>query len=218
MEAEATYEAARARITDLVKNSDPATPVPTCPGWSVKDVVAHLAGSLGAYISRALEGATSPTWGDKQVEQRRAASSEECLAEWEKNTGEAGEVFESDLATVVVADVLAHEQDIRTAIGSQGQREGEGVLASVELALGFIGQKITGAKLPALAIVTEDFEKQIGEGEPAGTLRTSTYELWRALHGRRSPAQVAAFDWDGDSGTWMDVLFLFGPAESDIRE
>jgi hypothetical protein len=37
---------------------------------------------------------------------------------------------------VAVADVLAHEQDIRTALDRPGHRDGEGILASVELALG----------------------------------------------------------------------------------
>jgi uncharacterized protein (TIGR03083 family) len=212
------YESARERITDLVKNADPETPVPTCPGWSVKDVVAHLSGSLDAYITGALDGASSPSWGDEQVEERRGSSLGECLDEWASNAARAGGLFESRLGLVAVADVLAHEQDIRTALGRPGHRDGEGISASVELALGFLDQKVRASGLPALRIVTEDIEKAIGDGEPAGTLRTSTFELWRSLHGRRSPAQVRALDWDGDPETWMEVFFLFGPAASDIHE
>jgi uncharacterized protein (TIGR03083 family) len=214
----ATYEASRRRVGEMVRNADPETPVPTCPGWSVKDVVAHLSGSLAAYIGGALQGASSPAWGDEQVKERRDLSLDDCLAEWEENAGQAGPVFESRLGLVAVADVIAHEQDIRTALDRPGHQDKEGILASVELGLGFIEQRIRTAELPALRIVTEDIDKSIGEGEPAASLRTSTFELWRLLHGRRSREQVRALNWDVDPKPWFDALFLFGPAESDINE
>jgi uncharacterized protein (TIGR03083 family) len=218
MDNQAIYESARHRIGELVKNGDADTPVPTCPGWTVKDLVAHLAGSLDAYTTGALEGATSPSWGDKQIEERRDRSLDDCLVEWEKSAQEPGGLFDSQLGLVAVADVLAHEQDIRTALDRPGHRDGEGILASVELALGFLDQKLQASDLPALRIETEDVEKTIGDGEPAGTLRTSTYELWRSLHGRRSRAQVRALDWSVDPEPWLEVIFLFGPAETDIHE
>jgi uncharacterized protein (TIGR03083 family) len=218
MDNRAIYESARRRIAELARSSEPDTPVPTCPGWTVKDLVAHLAGSLSAYTTGALEGATSPSWGDKQVEERRDLSLENCLAEWEERAHDAGGLFESRLGPVAVADVLAHEQDIRTALDRPGHRDDEGILASVELALGFIDQKLQASDLPPLRIETEDVDKQIGDGEPAGTLRTSTYELWRSLHGRRSREQVRALDWSVDPQPWLEVMFLFGPAEIDINE
>jgi uncharacterized protein (TIGR03083 family) len=218
MDNRAIYESARHRIAELVGSGDPNTPVPTCPGWTVKDLVAHLAGSLNAYKTGALEGATSPSWGEKQVEERRDLSLEDCLAEWERSTREPGELFDSQLGLVAVADVLAHEQDIRTALDRPGHRDGEGILASVELAFGFIEQKMRASQVPALRIETDEVEKQIGDGEPAGTLRTSTFELWRSLHGRRSRAQVRALDWSVDPEPWLEVMFLFGPAETDVHE
>jgi uncharacterized protein (TIGR03083 family) len=218
MDNRAIYESARQRIAELARNGDPDTPVPTCPGWTVKDLVAHLAGSLNAYTTGALEGATSPTWGDKQVEEHRDLSLEDCLVEWEKSAHDAGGLFESQLGLVAVADVLAHEQDIRTALDRPGHRDGEGILASVELALGFIDQRMQASQVPALRIETEDLDRTIGDGEPAWTLRTSTCELWRSLHGRRSRAQVRALDWSVDPEPWLDVMFLFGPAETDIHE
>jgi uncharacterized protein (TIGR03083 family) len=218
MDNQAIYESARKRVAELARNGEPDTPVPTCPGWTVKDVVAHLSGSLDAYITGAVEGASSPTWGEKQVEDRRDLSLEDCLAEWEERAQEAGELFESTLGAVAVADVLAREQDIRTALDRPGHRDGEGIVASVELALGFVEQKIRASELPPLRVETEDVDKRVGDGEPEGTLRTSTFELWRTLHGRRSPAQVRALDWDVDPEPWIGVMFLFGPAETDVHE
>ncbi|MDQ3620320.1 MAG: hypothetical protein M3391_09365 [Actinomycetota bacterium] len=48
----------------------------------------------------------------------------------------------------------------------------------------------------------------------AATLRTSTFELFGTLHGRRRTVDRArAMDWDGDPVPWMPVLFVLGAAE-----
>src|SRR5918999_598949 len=109
MDNRTIYESARRRVAELVTNGDPDAPVPTCPGWTVKEVVAHLSGSLNAYLTGGIEGASSPSWGEKQVDERRDASLEDCLAEWESSAEGAGELFESRLGLVAVADALAHE-------------------------------------------------------------------------------------------------------------
>jgi len=205
-------------VIDLAKNADTGITVPTCPGWNVKDVVAHLAAILGTFIENDPEEMSSPTRNDEQVEARRGQSLEDAFAEWDANMDRVGDLFDTTLGAVAASDVLAHEQDIRTAIKQPGNRDDEGVIPAVEMALGFVEQKITSSDLPALRVVTEEVDKTLGEGEPAATLRTSTYELFRSLHGRRSPAQVSALDWDGDPSPWMDVFFLFGPAKSDIEE
>jgi uncharacterized protein (TIGR03083 family) len=212
------YEAARQRIGGLVKEADADVEVPTCPGWTVKDVVAHLAGSLAAYSSGSLEGASSPEWGERQVKERREVSLENCLGEWDQNMAASEGLFESKLGAVAVADVLAHEQDIRTALGRPGNRNEEGIVAAVEMGLAFFEHKMQAAELPPLRIVTDDLDKVLGDGEPAATLRISTFELFRSLHGRRSPKQVRALDWDTDPTPWLDVFFLFGPAEHDVHE
>src|SRR5437867_1479246 len=112
----ATYRRAHERIVELVSESDADVGVPTLPRWSVKDTIAHLAVSLAAYASGDMEGAGAPTWGDRQVEQRRDRALSEVLSEWDENLASGGAAFESRLAPVAAADVLAHEQDIRTAL------------------------------------------------------------------------------------------------------
>jgi uncharacterized protein (TIGR03083 family) len=212
------YEAARRRVVALVEQNVADVEVPACPGWTVKDVIAHLSGSLAAYTSGGLEGASSPEWGNQQVKARQDLSLQECLAEWEAHASASGELFESTVGAVAVADVLAHEQDLRAALDRPGQRDAEAIRGAVEMGLAFLGQKLIAAGLPALRIVTEDIDSVWGEGEPAVTLRTSTFELFRSLHGRRTPEQVRSLDWDADPSPWMDVFFLFGPAEHALRE
>lgn len=212
------YQRAHARIGALVNDGTAAAEVPTCPGWTVKDVIAHLAGFFTAYRSGDPKEAFSAEWGDREVDARRDRSLEECLTEWAGVLSEPGDLFESHLGPVAVSDVLAHEQDIRTALNRPGGTDDENIVPSIEMALSFVETKAKAEGLPAVRIVTEDLDRVIGEGEPAATLRTSTFELFRALHGRRTVEQVRKMDWDGDPERWMSVFFIFGPIDHKVEE
>ena len=65
--------------------------------------------------------------------------------------------------------------------------------------------------------MTDDLDRLIGEGDPAATLRTSTFELFRAVQGRRTVEQVRGMDRDGDPEPWMSVFFIFGPTERKVE-
>jgi uncharacterized protein (TIGR03083 family) len=212
------YERAYQRICALVDAGNAAFEVPTCPGWTVKDVVAHLAGFFSAYRSGDPKEAFGPDWGNREVRARKDRSLQECLAEWRDALDNPGDLFESHLGPVAVSDVLAHEQDIRTALKQPGARDDENIVPAVEMALSFVDKKAEAARLPTLRIVTDDIDKKIGDGEPQATLRASTFDLFRALHGRRTPDQVRAMGWQGDPGPWVEAFFVFGPAEKEVEE
>ncbi|MEA2497748.1 MAG: hypothetical protein QOH26_153 [Actinomycetota bacterium] len=205
------YERVYRRVLPLLNANTAGAEVPTCPGWTVKDVVAHLAGLFTAYRSGDPKEAFSPDWGDREVNARRDHSLDEDIAEWGRLLKDPGDLFESHLAPVAVSDVLAHEQDIRTALQEPGARDDENIVPAVEMGLAFVEKKAEAAGLPALKVITGEIDRQVGEGDPVATLRTSSYELFRALHGRRTIEQVRAMEWDGDPGPWMSVFFLFGP-------
>lgn len=207
------YQRVYRRICTLLEGQDENAEVPTCPGWTVKDVVAHLAGFFTTYRSGDPKEAFSPGWGDREVKERQDRSLQECITEWTKLLEDAGDLFESNLGVVAVSDALAHEQDLRSALDLPGGKDDESIVPAVEMGLSFVDQKAQAAELPALKVVTDDVDRQVGKGDPAATLRTSTFELFRTLHGRRTVDQVRAMEWDGDPDPWMPVLFVFGPAE-----
>jgi uncharacterized protein (TIGR03083 family) len=212
------YSRSYQRIRSLVDDETAGVEVPTCPGWTVKDVVAHLADFFVVYKSGDPREVFDAGWGDRGVDQRRDRSLQECLEEWSDNLKNPGDLFESHLAPVAVADVLAHEQDIRTALDRPGARDDENIVPSIEMALSFLEQKAAGADLPTLRIVTDDVDRQIGDGEPDATLRVSTYDLFRTLHGRRTVDQMKVMEWSGDPGQWPHNLFIFGPTERVVEE
>lgn len=210
------YRQVQERITALVDESNADTEVPTLPGWDVKDVIAHCAGFITAFRSGDPQ-AFGPDWGDREVEARRDRSLKDCLIEWADLTAGADDLFSSRLAPVAVSDVLAHEQDIRTALGAPGARDDENIAPAVEMALSFVEQKMKAEAVPSFRVVTEDIDRTVGEGEPEATLRTSTFELFRAVQGRRTVEQVKALEWDGDPDPWMSVFFIFGPTDHEVE-
>jgi hypothetical protein len=50
----------------------------------------------------------------------------------------------------------------------------------------------------------------VGDGEPAGSLKVTPFELFRAAAGRRSRQQLRALAWTVDPEPYLDV-FQFGP-------
>ncbi|GAB2842666.1 maleylpyruvate isomerase family mycothiol-dependent enzyme [Lentzea nigeriaca] len=204
------YDATKQRITELVRDRDPQTPVAATPGWSVKDVVAHLAGGLRDFVDRRFDGVESGEWGERQVRDRRANSLDDAFAEWDANRELAEPLFDTPMGSVLISEVVQHEHDLRAALDVPGDRDGVAVRAALTKPLQQLDQRMRENSVPALRISLEHGDRVLGAGEPAGTLRTTSFELMRAIGGRRSVDQIKALDWDGDPDTWMSSLALFG--------
>jgi uncharacterized protein (TIGR03083 family) len=214
MDNRAAYEQAAARVRDLVDDSVADVEIPTCPGWTVKDMVSHFAGFITTYRRSGPKG-FDEGWAEREVEARSDQSLQACLDEWAQLASDPGDLFDSGLAQVAVADVLAHEQDIRTALDRPGAADDEHIPAAIQMGLSFLKGKVED--VPAVRLVTPDLDEVLGQGEPTATLRTSTFELFRVLHGRRTPEQLRKLDWDADPGPWLQSLFLFGPTETEVE-
>lgn len=213
-----TYREAQGRIRTLVNNQNAATPVPACPGWTVKDVVAHLAGVFDDIQRGNLENATSDEWTSAQVESQRERSLANIGADWHISVHTHPRVFIGEYVQNLVADLLCHEFDIRGAIGNTEGRHLFEIRTATLYFLNGLDHYFREDGVPALRIQVEDKAFTIGEGEPAGTVTLSWFELFRTVSGRRSRAQVKALAWDGDPDIWLDHLFILGPAETDIVE
>jgi len=205
------YAGCRARIAGLTRDLDAAgaaTPVPTCPAWTVHDVVAHVSGVVVDVANGNLEGITTDPWTAAQVDARRDRSVAEILAEWDEHAPG----FESLLDGIgepgrqAVADVATHEHDIRTALGRPGERDSD----AVRIGLGMIARAfVASCDGRGLAVRLEPAgDEAVGPADAAVVVRGDRFELLRALTGRRCPDQLRALG--VPEGAAQD-LFTFGP-------
>ena len=222
-EVGAAYSGCRARITELVGGLDEvraSTMVPTCPEWSVHDVVAHLSGGVEDAMTGRLEGLGTDGWTAAQVEARRDTPLEQILKEWNSRAP----VFEKfldpagDLGRQAVADIASHEHDIRTALSDPGARDSD----AVRIALGWsAAQLIDSAAAHGLALRIHAREGlDLGRARADVTLTGTAFELLRAVTGRRSVDQIREMEWTGDCETVIPAFswFTLRPSEKRIDE
>jgi uncharacterized protein (TIGR03083 family) len=209
------YERSRRRLTALLHGSGAdvwEAPVPACPGWRVRDVVAHLVGNVEDAIAGRLTGPPSEAQTAAQVERHLGDEPEVLLATWT----EWAPLFEAAItergALPAAIDALTHEHDIRHAIDRPGGRDD---VLIPDLARTLLGRLDDAVHLTAfLDGVPHD---GVGRG-PALGLRTSAFEVFRAAMGRRSRDQVRSLDWTGDPESVLDRFFVFGPADAPLVE
>ena len=221
------YRAVMDRVTGLVADLDgtPAadTIVPATPAWRVRDLLAHFCGVPDDSLAGRLEGVTTDAWTTAQIDRRRGRSVGELMAEWES----LWPAFSGLLATIagamplvacqIVFDALSHEQDLRGALAEPGGRDAPGWDLSWTFGVHAMGELRDRTDAGAIVLRPTDGDDVVcGSGEPTARVRASRYELLRGATGRRSPAQIDAWTWDG---TWTPETFcIFGPRDTDLVE
>lgn len=216
-----TYGELRRRLSEVLVDVDDAkgaaTVVPGCPAWSVTDAVAHLAGACIDIVEGNLDGVGTAAWADHQVERFSPLGLAGLLERW----GEVGPVVEAAApafpersASQFVFDATTHEQDIRGALGRPGGRDADSVRVSLGFLAAALDAIVRGDGLPTLEVTTADWSAVAGDGEPAVTLRTSSFEALRTFGGRRSTEQFLAMDW---SAGGADYLAIFDSLPLELR-
>ncbi|MFI8303740.1 maleylpyruvate isomerase family mycothiol-dependent enzyme [Streptomyces sp. NPDC085927] len=153
---------------------DFARPVVACPGWTVRDVLAHCSAALTRVVeSRFEEGVFSPASNERDIAERGAWSNRRVVDELERGMTEAGAVI---ARAGGVLDVLAlgewvHGGDVREALGEPGAYAGAGL----PYALGLLAH-VTGARghLPLHADL-DDADEPLRLGEVSGERPPARY-------------------------------------------
>jgi hypothetical protein len=200
------YRAVRTRIcaiaTDLTPDELAAT-VPSCPEWTVHDLIAHNMALPAAIGAGDLPDGDLQTWLDGLVAARRGQPVEALIAEWETLDEIVGGVLS---ATAVLLDDLAtHEHDLRAAVG----RPDHAALAVdlvVPAALETLLGGLTAAEVGALVIEAPEGTWRSHDAEPGWTIRTSAWEAFRAVGSRRTADELRALPGHGDAEAFIPVL------------
>lgn len=236
----AVYDEARRRIAAVVSALDDVEldrAVPATPGWTIRDVVAHLTGDLAALLANdvpigffaslgdAAELGKLNAWTDRMVLERRGRPVVDILDEWATLTPKAWSLLASAERgaggpglgdRVLTIDVAAHEQDIYGALGLVRERDCAALRVGTATYVGVMGLRLNG--LAPVQFVTPEKTYRAGEGEPAVSARVERFELFRALSGRRSPDQIRSWDWTGDLDPYLPLFYLYGPRTEPLVE
>jgi uncharacterized protein (TIGR03083 family) len=222
------YFAGRHGLLDLaatLTDADAATKVPATPAWTVKDVYAHLAGTVADALGGRMEGVATEPWTARQVADRADRTLTEICAEWAElgpELEEAMRAFPEIANPRLVIDQWTHEQDLRGALGRPGARTDGRMTFCVDTLLTGFSRAWRETDLPFVVVTGDSGEWYLGDGVVKVRLAAPDFELGRALVGRRSRAQVLAMRWSAIDeelvGPVVDHLHAFPYVLEDLLE
>lgn len=220
IDSAALYRESRERIAALVRGASEeqrVVAVPACPGWTVSDTVAHLAGvAVDVVAGNSIAAISTDERTAHQVKQRQGCSFEEVLAEWDSVADSIEKIIAAhNLPIELVNDVLSHEADLRGALGT-GRPPRAAWMAA--LSLGRPRLTATLGHLGKLTIIDGEDCLAVGSGEPLTIVEVDLYEFWRSVLGRRSRKQMAAWQWSGNRESYLQAIPVLGPTQIALSE
>jgi hypothetical protein len=210
------YRESKDRITALTTGFGDATwntAVAACPGWTVRDVVAHMTAVAEGWADAHASG--PPTDDETAAHIRRfdGRDGAHILSAWTAATAKLDRLAADQGITPPLGDVASHEYDILAALCRPSGRDSSAVWWTSDRLLTMLETTVP------LRVTVEDGEYRSGPNDaPEVWLRTTRFEAMRWRTGRRSRAQLAAMDWSDDPTPVLDQLYLFGPAGNDFVE
>ncbi|MFD8198548.1 maleylpyruvate isomerase family mycothiol-dependent enzyme [Streptomyces sp. NPDC059701] len=111
-------------------DDDFALPVAACPGWTVRDVLAHCSAALMRVVERRFEkGVFSPASNDRDIAERADWANARIVDELERGMTEAGPVIgrAGGVLDRVALGEWVHAGDVRVAFGEPGAYAGRGL-------------------------------------------------------------------------------------------
>lgn len=155
-----------AAVLALVEELTPAQlemVVPATPGWTVRQVLAHLAGGAADHVAGRTDGAPGPGWTGRHVAERAGHPVEDLVRELRSHEDGVRDLVADPSRQGIVWDVAVHHADLHEALG--------------------LGATDPRSWQPVLAAV-----RPAGDWSAVGE-----YELFRGRFSRRSQAQLAAW-------------------------
>jgi len=219
------YLAVRERVIPLVYASDADRRIPACPAWTVRSLVAHLAGLCDDWVDRRLDGYGSEQWTTAQIDRFGGCTVEEIVQRWDDSVQVFIRLDDDPVmgppARWAFGDAIIHEADLRGAVHADRVPR-DAVLLALKGSISRWRQRLATIEVPSLLVQTLD-ARDWWLGDPdveAISVQTSAYELFRALAGRRSEAQVRAWEWSGDPSPYLErgLPYPFRWSEQDLED
>ncbi|WP_030864489.1 maleylpyruvate isomerase family mycothiol-dependent enzyme [Streptomyces sp. NRRL S-37] len=189
-------------------DADFALPVAACPGWTVRDVLAHCSAAFTRVLERRFEdGVFSPGSNERDIAERAGWTNTRVVDELERGMTGAGPVIAEAGGALdgLALGEWVHAGDVRVALGEPGAYAGAGL----PYALALLGQ-VTGRKghLPLHADL-DDADEPLRLGDATGERPPARYigdgpTLVRLYAGR--PVDGAAYELAGAEAAELNIF------------
>ena len=201
----AIWARTRGRVIELlgsVSEDAADTPVPTVPGATIRDVIAHLVGTATA--SPETGAHTPPDAGQAD----RSRTLRELLDHAKSALEKVDEVVRANptAAAFYITDAAMCEHDLRTALDRPGARDDDSVKVALDELSGRFSDRVAANGLPALRVTVEQWGTIIGDGRAVRCVVADRFEFVRAMSGRRSAAEIGRWNWGVDPALYLPVL------------
>ena len=206
------YRELRERVTALLAGLDAddwERTVPHCPEWTVRQMLAHMAGVVDDAVNQNMDGVATPAWTKAHLDKRVQQSGPDIALEWNTYAPfvEAVATQRGMALSQLLFDAATHEHDLRHALGAPGARDS----TAVAVGLGFITGRLdsrAGGSPVRIVVDGAEFTGDAAANKPM--LTASAFDVIRCFGSRRSMDQVEALDWSSRQPATFDGLTFFG--------
>jgi uncharacterized protein (TIGR03083 family) len=237
------FEELRRDVVSFVESlpeEDLQRKVPAAPEWTVRDVIAHLAGDSNGVNEGDFPRQFFDSFGDEaavvvlnqwtqgHVDHRKEMTLEEVIKEWDQSAAFIVATMRGDepwpdnvppfADRVLLTDLAVHQQDIYGAFGIERGRDGAPIRIATAGYVAILGLRLATAGIPPLHLDAGEKLYVTGKGEPGATVKASRFEFFRALSGRRSPEQIRGYEWQGDPEPYIPYFYPYGVREDALVE
>ena len=199
------YRTVRRLIADLLTRfpDHAETAVPSCPEWTVRDLVAHLADNCAGMIGEERTPSDADLPGLLTAWDACATRVEHLAATGALEIGR------------LLMDAFTHELDLRETLGVAAEEAHPAYAPAFDVVVGGLTASIMARNLPALRLVGDGTSWVAGLGRPAATVSAGRYDLFRSMTGRRTTARIAELEWSADPAPWLPAFF-WGPFQPPV--
>jgi len=207
------YAAQRSELIETLRSltaEQAATPVPTCPGWSVKDVMSHVSGLVAEKLADVPPPLGSDEATARQVQHRADMGLGAVCDEWENNAM-AFRAVATDASPFIqpfLCDLVVHSHDIQEALALPIDETSPATVYAAERYLGLLQERAAEQDDVALTVdLTDGDTHEPPAGSTALTLRATAFDFLRSVTARRTRSEVAGLDWSSDPSALLDSGF-----------
>jgi uncharacterized protein (TIGR03083 family) len=198
------YERERLDFVTLLRSVAPdrlMLDVVATPGWTVRDVLAHVVGITADLNAQQFGDGDGDAWTAAQIARRRARSIDELAAEWDREAPpfEAGlRLFGYGFGAHYLGDLLQHVADVRATLTPDSTLDDEALAVALDFYLESFEETLDERGVGMIEVLVGDERWLLGTGDLVASITAPRFELFRALGGRRTLDEIRGFAWTGD--------------------